>query len=70
MDRSTYRSLRDSIIKASLDEQPTVVVDVTSLIAPAESAWVVITSARWHIGQWPDPVPSAGRRVADLVVAV
>lgn len=54
LDSSTYRPLRDAIIKASLDEPPAVIIDVTSLIVPSESAWAVVTSARWHIGEWPD----------------
>lgn len=54
LDSSTYLSLRDRIIKAALDEPPVLIVDVTGLRVPAESAWAVFTSARWHIGQWPD----------------
>jgi hypothetical protein len=54
LDSSTYRSLRDQIIKAALDEPHAVIVDVTELDVPAESAWVVFTSARWHVGTWPE----------------
>ena len=54
LDSSTYRSLRDRIIKAALDEPQAVIVDVTDLVVPAESAWVVFTSARWHVGVWPE----------------
>ena len=49
LDSITYRSLRDQIIKAALDEPKAVIVDVTHLGVPAESAWVVFTSARWHV---------------------
>lgn len=54
LDSSTYRSLRDTIIKAALDEPDAVVVDVTHLSVPSESAWAVFTSARWHVDRWPE----------------
>ena len=54
LDSITYRSLRDQIIKAALDEPKAVIVDVTHLGVPAESAWVVFTSARWHVAKWPE----------------
>lgn len=53
LDSSTYRPLRDRIIKAAVDEPRAVIVDVTDLQVPAESAWVVFTSARWHVDRWP-----------------
>jgi hypothetical protein len=58
LDSSTYLALRDAIIKAALDEPRAVIVDVTSLVVPAPSAWAVVTSARWLIVEWPD-VPMA-----------
>lgn len=58
LDGSTYRSLRDIVIKAALEEPPLVIVDVNGLSTPAESAWSVFTSARWHVSVWPD-VPIA-----------
>lgn len=54
LDSRTYRSLRDSIIKAALEEPAAVIVDVTDLEVPAQSAWAVFTSARWHVSTWPD----------------
>jgi hypothetical protein len=54
LDSSTYRCLRDRIIKAALEEPDAVIIDVTDLDVPAESAWVVFTSARWHVGRWPE----------------
>lgn len=54
LDSSTYRSLRDEIIKAALDRPRAVIVDVSKLFVPAESAWAVFTSARWHVGTWPE----------------
>lgn len=67
LDSSTYRALRDTVIKAALDEPDAVLVDVDGLDVPASSAWSVFTSARWHVSTWPD-VPivlvcsHAGRR--------
>ena len=54
LDSSTYRSLRDRIIKAALDEPKAVIVDITHLEIPTESALVVFTSARWHVAIWPE----------------
>ncbi|OBH94916.1 STAS domain-containing protein [Mycobacterium sp. E2733] len=54
LDSSTYRGLRDTVIKAALDEPPAVIVDVDRLSVPAASAWTVFTSARWHVSIWPD----------------
>jgi hypothetical protein len=54
LDSGTYRQLRDRIIKAALEEPQAVIVDVTELDVPAESAWIVFTSARWHVGTWPE----------------
>lgn len=53
LDSSTYRSLRDAVIKA-LDEPLAVIVDVNRLSAPSASAWSVFTGARWHVSIWPD----------------
>lgn len=54
LDGITYRGLRDAIIKAALDEPRAVIVDVNKLSVPAETAWSVFTSARWHVSIWPD----------------
>lgn len=54
LDGTTYRELRDTIIKAALDEPSAVIVDATQLSVPSESAWAVFTSARWHVSVWPD----------------
>jgi anti-anti-sigma factor len=54
LDSSTYRSVRDAIIKAALDEPRAVIVDVNHLSVPSASAWSVFTSARWHVSVWPD----------------
>ncbi|HZA09789.1 STAS domain-containing protein [Mycobacterium sp.] len=52
LDSATYLGLRDRIIKAALDDARAVIIDVTELGIPAESALAVFTSARWHVGQW------------------
>lgn len=54
LDSSTYRQVRDSVIKAALAEPPMVIVDVSGLRAPSDSAWTALTSARWHVSTWPD----------------
>ncbi|HTY30248.1 STAS domain-containing protein [Mycobacterium sp.] len=54
LDSNTYRSVRDSVIKAALDEPRAVIVDVNRLSVPSSSAWTVFTSARWHVSVWPD----------------
>src|SRR5438309_7674853 len=54
LDSTTYLKLRDSIIKAALDEPRAVLVDVNALDVPSSSAWSVFTSARWHVSTWPD----------------
>jgi hypothetical protein len=69
LDGTTYRTVRDAVVKAALDVPPLIVVDVTSLQAPSPSAWSVFTSARWLVGDWPDiPIGlvcshAGGRRV-------
>jgi anti-anti-sigma factor len=54
LDSSTYRGVRDAVIKAALDEPRAVIVDVNRLSVPSTSAWSVFTSARWHVSVWPD----------------
>jgi len=54
LDSTTYLPLRDEIIKAALAEPAAVIVDVTELAVPTQSAWAVFTSARWHVGTWPE----------------
>src|SRR6516165_5381906 len=54
LDSSTYRNMRDGVIKAALDEPRAVIVDVNRLSVPSASAWTVFTSARWHVSTWPD----------------
>jgi hypothetical protein len=51
---TTYRTARDSIVKAALDGPTSVIVEVNDLDVPVASAWSVFTSARWQVSQWPD----------------
>ncbi|OBH61485.1 STAS domain-containing protein [Mycobacterium sp. E2479] len=73
LDSSTYRTVRDIVIKAAIDEPRAVIVDINRLQAPAASAWTVFTSARWHVSVWPD-VPillvCAERKVQREITAV
>src|ERR1700756_376621 len=54
LDSSTYRTVRDTVIKAPLDEPHAVIVDVNRLAEPSASACTVFNSARWHVSVWPD----------------
>lgn len=54
LDSSTYRTIRDAVIKAAVDEPRAAIVDINRLHAPSASAWTVFTSARWHVSIWPD----------------
>lgn len=54
LDSSTYRPLRDSVIQAALAEPRAVIVDVSQLEVPTESAWSVFSSAHSHILTWPN----------------
>jgi len=54
LDGASYRTLRDSMVKAALDEPRVVIVDVNELRVPDASAWSVFSSARWHIRTWPN----------------
>jgi hypothetical protein len=54
LDSSTYRSLRDTVIEAALEEPRAVIIDVGQLAVPAETAWMVFASARWHVAVWPN----------------
>ena len=54
LDAVTYTPLRDTIVKAALDEPPAVIIDVNELTAREDPAWAVFTSARWQIAEWPD----------------
>jgi hypothetical protein len=54
LDETTYLPLRDSIVKAALEEPTAVVIDVTELGVRGDPPWAVFTSARWQVSEWPD----------------
>lgn len=54
LNASSYRTLRDTVVKAALDQPRVVLADVNELRVPDASAWSVFTSARWHVSIWPD----------------
>ena len=55
LDVSNSAALRDSIMKAKLDEPPSaVIIDVTALQVPTESAWSAFISAHWQLDTRPD----------------
>ena len=58
LNATTYAPIRDTIVKAALDEPDSVVIDVTELSVREDPAWAVFTSARWQIAEWPN-VPIA-----------
>jgi anti-anti-sigma factor len=54
LDPSNTAALRNSIMKATLDEPSAVIVNVSALQVPAESAWSAFMSARWQVDTQPD----------------
>jgi anti-anti-sigma factor len=48
LDASNSAELRDSIMKATLDEPAAVIVDVTALQVPDDAGWSVFLSAHWQ----------------------
>jgi anti-anti-sigma factor len=53
LDASTSAALRDSIMKATLEEPSATIIDVTTLQVPVESAWSTFISARWQVDTRP-----------------
>lgn len=75
LDSSTYRTVRDAVIEAAIEEPPAVIVEIKGLHALSSSAWTVFTSARWHVSVWPDvPIllvcaePQVRREISDVGV--
>lgn len=65
LDDSTYRALRDKIIDAALEEPRAVVIDVTNLAVPSDSAWLAFASAHSHVDRWPQiPIALVCRHIA------
>lgn len=48
LDSNNSASLRDSIIRATLDESSAIIVDVSTLQVPEELTWSVFISAHWQ----------------------
>jgi len=76
LDVHSYPQVRDSVMKAALDADCALIVDLDELEARDDHVWTVFTSARWDVQQWPkvaialvsaDPVIQ--RRLRDLSVA-
>jgi anti-anti-sigma factor len=54
LDAGSSPALRDAIMKATLDEPSAVIVDVSALQVPDESAWSTFMSARWQVDTRPE----------------
>jgi hypothetical protein len=66
LDTTTYLPLRDSIIRAALEQPRGVVIDIAELQVPTASALAAFTSARWHVKRWPEvPILLACGRADD-----
>src|SRR6201991_1162774 len=51
LNATTYAPIRDTIVKAALDEPDSVVIDVTELTVREDPASAVFTTARWQIAE-------------------
>ncbi len=49
LDKRNAAALRDAIVRAALDAPSAVVLDVTALEVPAETAWTAFIGARWQL---------------------
>ena len=54
LDISSSAALRDIITKATLDQPSAVIVNVSQLQVPAESAWSTFIGVRWQVHTRPD----------------
>lgn len=54
LDAGNFAPLRDSITKATLDKPSAVIVDISALRVPEESALSAFISARWQLETQPD----------------
>ena len=55
LDSTTYREVRDSVIKTALDEPAAVIVDVSGLDVPAED---VAEALAFKPEEWREEIPS------------
>lgn len=53
LDPASSTLLRDRIIKATLDQTPAVVIDVSALKVNAESTWSTFMATYWQLGNTP-----------------
>lgn len=56
LDDGNSATLRESIVKATAEEPSPVIVDVSGLTTPDESAWSTFTGARWQLGRADVPI--------------
>nr|WP_139837120.1 STAS domain-containing protein [Mycobacterium szulgai] len=54
LDANNSAELRDTVMKATLDEPSAVVIDVTGLQVADDAGWTVFISARWQVDTRPD----------------
>jgi hypothetical protein len=54
LESSNSAALRDSVIKATLDDPSAVIVNVTALQVPTEATWSAFISVRWQLNALPD----------------
>ncbi len=54
LDNTNSAALRDTIAKATLDGPSAVIVNITALNVPAESAWSTFIGAYWQLHTEPD----------------
>jgi anti-anti-sigma factor len=54
LDTNSSTALRGSIMKATLDEPSAVIVNITALRVPVESAWSTFIGVRWQMHTQPD----------------
>ncbi len=76
LNAETFQQVRDSVVKAAIDQSTAVIVDINDLEVRDDQSWAVFTSARWRVQQWPDvPItlvssdPGVRKRLTDLSVA-
>jgi hypothetical protein len=58
LNSDTYRTTRDIILKAALDEPRVVPIEISRLEVPTRSALSVFTTAQRQTNRWPD-IPMA-----------
>ena len=75
LDVHSYPQVRDSVMKAALDADRALIVDLDDLKARDDHVWTVFTSARWDVQHWPEVAialvsadPVVQRRLRDLSV--